>query len=58
MSEWISVKNCLPKLHHDVLLHHVDGTILIGNRFTFGFLFEGIYGKVTHWMPLPEPPAK
>lgn len=57
MNDWISVRSVLPKLWKDVLLHYADGTILIGCRFTDGFQFTNLYGKVTHWMALPEPPG-
>lgn len=54
---WISIKDTQPPEHKDVLLHYLDGTILIGCRFSFGYLNENIYGKATHWMDLPDPPA-
>lgn len=56
-NEWISVKDRLPRLWMEVLLCHTDGTIVIGNRRGWGFMFEDIYGPVTHWMLLPAPPA-
>lgn len=58
MNDWVSVKTVLPKVHHEVLLHYLDGTILIGERFRFGFLHEETFGRVTHWMALPDPPTK
>lgn len=57
MNDWISVRTCQPRLWKEVLLHHADGTILIGERFRFGYLNEDVFGKVTHWMPLPAPPV-
>ena len=57
MSYWVNVKTVPPSKHKEVLLHYLGGTILIGCRFTFGYLHENIYGKVTHWMHLPGPPA-
>ena len=56
MDDWISVRNILPRKCVDVLLHYTDGTIIIGCRFTEGFLYQELYGRVTHWMPLPKPP--
>lgn len=58
MNTWISTKDSLPPLHQDVLLHYLDGHIFIGCRFRFGFLYEKLFGVVTHWMPLPAPPTK
>lgn len=57
MTTWISLRDEHPPLHTEVLLHYLDGTILIGCRFQFGYLFEELYGKITHWTPLPAPPA-
>lgn len=57
MGAWISVEDKMPRLWVDVLLHYTDGTIIIGNRFGWGFQFTDVYGKVTHWMPLPPPPG-
>jgi hypothetical protein len=65
MSEWISVEDRLPEIHEEVLVFvkrhartgHLYGRIsakggrpwwAVGNRHLTG---------VTHWMPLPEPPA-
>lgn len=56
MPDWISVKDRQPALHEEVLIHYLNGTILIGNRFRFGYMYEDLYGKVTHWMPLPDSP--
>ena len=56
MDTWISVRNAQPAIHKEVLLHYLDGTVLIGCRFRFGYLFEELYGKITHWQPLPKSP--
>lgn len=60
--EWISVKDRLPEKRKDVLCLFQDNT-RIRNRIEISwvdsvgcFLYEAIYGEVTHWMPLPEPP--
>ena len=58
MAEWISIKSAQPVIHKEVLLHYLDGTILIGCRFRFGYLNEQTFGKVTHWRALPSPPTK
>lgn len=60
MSEWISVKDRLPEPKTDILAYHSSGSIkqeiaLFGDK---PFLYEGLYGPVTHWMPLPEPPKE
>jgi hypothetical protein len=61
MSEWISVKDRLPLLGREVRIRlddtselqdaiwQSDGDWWWGERF---FAFE----RVTHWMPLPDPP--
>ena len=59
MTEWISVKDRLPKLFEDVLTYDGDGGIRINwleelvDEVAY-FAYGGKY--VTHWMPLPEPP--
>ena len=60
MSEWISVEERLPERLVDVLLCYGDGSIGIDCWFDGlgGFLLEDFHGKVTHWMPLPEPPGR
>lgn len=61
-NEWISVKDRLPEKRKDVLCFFQDGImqrsiIEISWIDSFQrFMYEEIYGEVTHWMPLPEPP--
>lgn len=63
---WISVKDRLPEINEPVLF---TGKNDIGNRYpaqkgyysgdewyTFGGLWDKPLDRVTHWMPLPEPP--
>lgn len=58
MNEWISVKNRLPEHCKDVLVLHENGRIGIEWVDSLGaFAFDDLYGGVTHWMPLPEPPG-
>ena len=60
MSEWISVKDRLPKIDEEVLVCFTDGF----NQIKFGVAWtisidgwSGYFGgNITHWMPLPEPP--
>lgn len=58
MGEWISVKDRQP---------NVAGWYLVfynGNKMQVAFFkgkkwpFDNHYHKVTHWMPLPEPPKE
>lgn len=64
--KWISVKESLPEEGKFVLLQyeknaqnptlHARNTMAVG-RYEYGmFLVEGCSVRVTHWMPLPEPP--
>ena len=60
---WISVKDDLPKGKVNCLVHYQhtycddDGYWAIGISFYDGHKFSiGLEYKVTHWMPLPEPP--
>lgn len=63
---WISVKSKLPEINEPVLFTGIND---IGNRYpaqkgyysgdewyTFGGLWDTPLDRVTHWMPLPEPP--
>ena len=63
VQEWISVKDRLPeeKVNCIVRYQHTycdnDGYWAIGMCFYDGEKFQpGLAYKVTHWMPLPEPP--
>lgn len=59
--EWISVKNKLPEPLVDVLCTFNDGGYkpkIVDRGWMYydgSWLDEPIYGKVTHWMPMPEP---
>ena len=61
--EWVSVEDRLPtdKLNYIVYYKHVycddDGYYAIGVSFYDGKEFQiNLAYKVTHWMPLPQPP--
>lgn len=59
LPKWISVKDGLPEEHVVVLVARDDA--LYGREVTIGWCRCGrwevpIAVKVTHWMPLPEPP--
>ena len=52
-SEWINVKNKLPKDYQTVLAYDGEGIVItcyFGNSAGFGIT------GITYWMPLPEPP--
>ena len=63
--EWISVEDRLPEEKINYLVHYKhaycdnDGYWAIGITFYDGskFQIDWMY-KVTHWMPLPEPPIE
>ena len=63
VQEWISVKDRLPGENVNCIVHYKhtycnnDGYWAIGSCFYDGEKFQiGLAYKVTHWMPLPEPP--
>lgn len=59
MSDWISVKDRLPEPLEDVLVCYAGGIVGIDWVYhDMRFAYENIYGGVTHWMPLPEPPEE
>ncbi len=63
MSEWISVKDRLPRSDGQYIVCN-SGFVIparyttyeLGKRAWFGRFSE--LHKVTHWMPLPEPPKE
>lgn len=56
---WISVKDDLPEPLEDVLVCYTCGKVACNyTNYSGGWLFEVLYGPVTHWMPLPEPPKE
>lgn len=72
MSEWISVKDKLPENNVTVLAYcEKTKKYFIGNAI-YRCFSDGVYwrhegargamytvtSKVTHWMPLPEPPEE
>lgn len=53
---WISVEERLPEPMQPVLVHHERGMIKVEDHFRNGrWMFDDLYGHVTHWQPL-EPP--
>lgn len=56
---WISVKDKLPAPLEDVLVCYANGNVSCSYKLYLGdWSFESLYGPVTHWMPLPEPPKE
>lgn len=64
MSEWISVKDRLPKNYQEVLIHTDYGITITAQFLSFRRVFvrdtaqEIKLGAVTHWMELPELPKE
>ncbi len=68
MNEWISVKDELPKINQDILvadnLKQVKasylGVDILGVKYWHTveqrYDFNSGFKRVTHWMPLPDPP--
>ena len=58
-NEWVSVNKRLPEKRKDVLVHYGNGRIGIDwIDSTQCFVFDELYGRVTHWLPIPELPAR
>lgn len=74
MSEWISVNDRLPKEFEDVLVCAIneygetyekgekylalDRMVRWMDKTPTSFRTDRYYGKVTHWMPLPDSPKE
>ena len=67
MSEWISVKERLPEAWRtddgtlvNYLVYMPEYSVDVGNyvRPANVWVCMGLPCKVTHWMPLPEPPKE
>jgi len=58
--EWISVKERLPRSGDTVLVYYRRGDYRRMDivRYVGSWVTVDWYTKVTHWMPLPEPPEK
>ena len=56
--KWISVKERLPEeTPTNCLCYSKDG-YMVGSYTNWGWMFPCYFGKVTHWMTLPEPPEE
>lgn len=69
MPKWISVKDALPDRQCEYLVRYGFGEPIIQSYSGVMYFVlyderphfenDGLYGlKVTHWMPLPEPPKE
>lgn len=62
MNEWISVNDRLPYHLQTIIALHKNGSIHVEEYRALAILNsfsrENFYGPVTHWVPIPEPPAK
>jgi hypothetical protein len=67
MTEWVNVKDSLPKERERVLVSGGDGVLWAyheHNGVVWQCCHQGIYAEdeivygVTHWMPLPEAPKE
>lgn len=62
MSEWISVKDRLPDANESVLCYFHYGpnfpAVICENEYIGSGMWMADGSKVTHWMPLPEPPKE
>ena len=57
--KWISVEERLPEENTSVIAAFEDGHVFQALYAYDGWdLWEGCTGKITHWMPLPEPPEE
>lgn len=59
MTGWVSVNKRLPEKRKEVLVHYGNGRIGIDwIDSTQCFVFDELYGRVTHWLPIPELPDR
>ena len=71
LPRWISVKERLPESGQECLCYYVGGVYKQLSWLSLDTFYEcdslsgfyprlkdAIYGEVTHWMPLPEPPKE
>ena len=59
LAGWVSIDERLPEKRQDVLVHYGNGRIGIDwIDSTQCFVFDELYGRVTHWLPIPELPDR
>ena len=54
--KWISVDDRLPESKEEAICINADGDMMIGTYTEWGWMFPYYFEKLTHWMPMPEPP--
>jgi hypothetical protein len=59
VNRWIPVEDALPEIYEKVLTADIDGYVTENYRCNVRTGQEWAKGfRITHWMPLPEPPEK
>jgi hypothetical protein len=59
VNRWIPVEDALPEIYEKVLTADIDGYVTENYRCNVRTGLEWAKGfRITHWMPLPEPPEK
>ena len=59
VDEWISVKDRLPEIGKLALVYGSSGSMTVARHVAGNeWVVPGIFSRVTHWMPLPEPPKE
>lgn len=63
MSDWISVKERLPDINDEYIVFTEDAEVFICEYLPSVNQWWDrdasiIYGRITHWMPLPDPPKE
>lgn len=60
MKDWISTRTAVPDDDSTVLIHSLESDDPVWLGFKDGNVWRNLWGEaltVTHWMPLPNPPA-
>jgi len=62
-SEWISVEEKLPEEEGVIVLgffpkNNMGGNVVYRSGSGFTNYNPNLFGEITHWMPLPQPPSK
>lgn len=56
-SDWVAVAERLPIEDGEYIVTVFTGLVRVA-RFSTGNFLPSVYGTVSHWMPLPQPPTK
>ena len=60
--KWISVKDRLPEYDYDVIVAFDKFAVYMGECINGRWVLNGhntpAFQKITHWMPLPDPPKE